>query len=102
MHGRICFPLAWFCMRWPRGFCHSGETVRARFSTRFFTIEPIEAVRLITAVPVALQRIIEKAMKKDRELRYNRAAELRTDLKRFKRDSSSGSYRIEAEMPARR
>jgi hypothetical protein len=59
-------------------------------------------VRLITAVPVALQRIIEKAMKKERELRYNRAAELRTDLKRFKRDSRSGSYRIEAEMPARR
>jgi serine/threonine protein kinase len=52
--------------------------------------EPREAVRLNTAVPTELQRIIEKAMEKDRELRYDRAAELRTDLKRLKRDSGSG------------
>jgi serine/threonine protein kinase len=52
--------------------------------------EPTEAVRLNTAVPVELQRIIDKAMEKDRELRCNSAAELRTDLKRLKRDSSSG------------
>jgi serine/threonine protein kinase len=51
--------------------------------------EPPEAMRLNTAVPVGLQRIIEKAMEKDRELRYNSAAELRTDLKRLKRDSNS-------------
>jgi len=52
--------------------------------------EPTEAVRLNTAVPAELQRIIDKALEKDRELRYNTAAELRTDLKRLKRDSSSG------------
>jgi len=52
--------------------------------------EPTEPVRLNTAVPGELERIIDKAMEKDRELRYNSAAELRTDLKRFKRDSSSG------------
>jgi Tol biopolymer transport system component len=52
--------------------------------------EPTEAVRLNTAVPAALQRIIDKALEKDRELRYNSGAELRTDLKRLKRDSSSG------------
>ena len=52
--------------------------------------EPTEAVRLNTAVPGELERIIDKAMEKDRELRYSSAAELRTDLKRFKRDSSSG------------
>ena len=52
--------------------------------------EPTEAVRLNTAVPDELERIIGKAMEKDRELRYTTVAELRTDLKRLKRDSSSG------------
>src|SRR5215469_10295149 len=52
--------------------------------------EPTGAAQLNTAVPVELQRIIDKALEKDRELRYNSAAESRTDLKRLKRDSGSG------------
>src|SRR5215471_13028536 len=52
--------------------------------------EPTEVVRLNTAIPAELERIIDKALEKDRELRYNSTAELRTDLKRLKRDSSSG------------
>ena len=51
--------------------------------------EPTEAVRLNTAVPAELQRIIEKAMEKDRDLRYLTAADLRADLRRLKRDSHS-------------
>jgi serine/threonine protein kinase/Tol biopolymer transport system component len=51
---------------------------------------PTEAMRLNTAVPADLERIIEKAMEKDRDLRYHSAADLRTDLKRLKRDTSSG------------
>ena len=43
--------------------------------------EPTEAVRLNTAVPAELQRIIDKALEKDRELRYHTAADLRADLK---------------------
>jgi serine/threonine protein kinase len=63
--------------------------------------EPTDAVRLNTAVPSELQRIIEKAIEKDRDLRYNTAAELRTDLKRFKRDTSSGKVpRRSGEMSA--
>ena len=55
--------------------------------------EPAAAVRLNTGVSAELERIIVKAMEKDRELRYSSAAELRTDLKRLKRDNSSGSLR---------
>src|SRR5271170_2733135 len=52
--------------------------------------EPTEAVRLNAAVPVELERIIGKAMEKDRDLRYRTAQDLRTDLKRLRRDTSSG------------
>ncbi len=41
--------------------------------------EPIGAVRLNIAVPAVLQRIIDKALEKDRELRYHTATDLRTD-----------------------
>ena len=52
--------------------------------------QPIEAVRLNTAVPAELERIIGKAMEKDRDLRYRTAQDLQTDLKRLRRDTSSG------------
>jgi len=52
--------------------------------------DPTEVTRLNTAVPAELQRILDKAIEKDRDLRYNSAAELRTDLRRLKRDSGSG------------
>src|SRR5215831_13519741 len=51
---------------------------------------PTPAVRLNPDLPSKLEDIINKALEKDRELRYNGAADLRTDLKRLKRDSSSG------------
>jgi eukaryotic-like serine/threonine-protein kinase len=51
---------------------------------------PIAPVRLNPAVPPKLGDIISKALEKDKILRYQSAADMRTDLQRLKRDTDSG------------
>jgi serine/threonine protein kinase/tetratricopeptide (TPR) repeat protein len=52
---------------------------------------PVAPVRFNDEIPEELERIINKALEKDRDLRYQHASDLRADLKRLKRETSSRS-----------
>jgi serine/threonine protein kinase/TolB-like protein len=51
---------------------------------------PVAPVRLNPDLPAELERIINRALEKDRELRYQHASDMRSELKRLKRDTETG------------
>jgi eukaryotic-like serine/threonine-protein kinase len=53
--------------------------------------DPPPAIRFNRELPEELERVISKALEKDRNLRYQNAADIRTDLQRLKRDTESGT-----------
>ena len=66
-----------------------GESTGVMFKA-ILDAAPTAAVRLNPDVPADLERIINKCLDKDRNLRYQHASDIRTDLQRLKRDSESG------------
>ena len=66
-----------------------GDTTAVIFEA-ILNRAPRPAVQLNPDIPVRLEEIIGKALEKDRDLRYQHASEIRSDLKRLQRDSGSG------------
>jgi serine/threonine protein kinase len=62
--------------------------------------EPVAPIRLNPDLPARLTEIINRALEKDRALRYQHASDLHADLQRLRRDSSSGRLPIIGSEPA--
>jgi eukaryotic-like serine/threonine-protein kinase len=60
---------------------------------------PASPLRLNPDIPSELERIINRALEKDRELRYQHASEMRAELQRLKRDTESGKRIVAEESP---
>jgi serine/threonine protein kinase/DNA-binding winged helix-turn-helix (wHTH) protein/tetratricopeptide (TPR) repeat protein len=79
----------------------SGTTSALIFDAILHKV-PTSPVRLNPDCPPKLEEIIHKALEKDRDLRYQSASELRTDLQRLKRDTDSGRVGASGAHPAER
>jgi tetratricopeptide (TPR) repeat protein/predicted Ser/Thr protein kinase len=76
-----------------------GDTTGAMFDS-ILNRAPVAVVRLNHDVPPKLEDIINKALEKDRNLRYQHASDMRADLQRLKRDTESARVTISAKAPA--
>ena len=70
-----------------------GDTSGVMFDA-ILNREPVAPVRLNPDLPTKLEEIIKRAIEKDRDLRYQHASDLRAELQRLKRDSSSGRMQL--------
>jgi serine/threonine protein kinase/tetratricopeptide (TPR) repeat protein len=59
---------------------------------------PLAPLRLNPELPLELERIISRAVEKERDLRYQHAADMRAELRRLKRDTGSGRFAAKSEF----
>ena len=91
MGALICFHLEYVLYEMVTGTQPFNGHTAGEMLEAIFVREPVEPVKLNSKVPPDLERIITKALEKDRNLRYQSAADMRTDLQRLKRDTSHAS-----------
>jgi eukaryotic-like serine/threonine-protein kinase len=77
----------------------TGNTTAALFDA-ILNKTPVSPEQLNPEIPTKLADIIKKALEKDREVRCQTASELRADIKRLKRDTSSSRHQVAASQPA--
>jgi Predicted integral membrane protein len=75
-----------------------GDTSGAIFDAVLHGTPPLPA-RMNPEIPAELERVIQKALEKNREMRYQHASEIRADLTRVRRDTDSASTRSVAVQP---
>ena len=73
-----------------------GTTSAATFNA-ILNSAPTAPVRINPDLPAELERIVNKTLEKDRDVRYQHASDLRADLKRLKRDTDSGRAAVASE-----
>ena len=71
----------------------------ALITNSILTRAPVPPLRLNPDIPAKLEDVILRALEKDRTLRYQNAADMRSELRRLKRDTESSSRAIPAEAP---
>ncbi len=76
-----------------------GDTTGALFDS-ILNRAPVPPVRINPDTPPKLEEIIAKCLEKDRNLRYQHASDIRTDLQRLKRDTDSGRSSTSTDMAA--
>jgi len=71
----------------------------ALITNSILTRAPVPPLRLNPDIPAKLEDVIIRALEKDRTLRYQNAADMRSELRRLKRDTESSSRAVPAEAP---
>ena len=100
MRAPICSPSAPCCTRWRPASCRSTAPAQGEICGAIVHQEPAPLSQLNPQVSAGLEAVIRKALEKDRNLRYQHASEMRTDLQRLKRDTESGRYARESSRRA--
>jgi Tol biopolymer transport system component len=99
MPGRICSPSGWVLYEMATGALPFRGETSGLISDAILNRTFISPLRLNPELPTKLEDIINKALEKDRDLRYRTAADMHTDLKRLRRDTDSGKTLASGSAP---